>query len=134
VFNLHRVWADLRFADLTLDPSDRGPGCYAGDPRSANYGPFAIGSTSTLRSWLSMWGLETSQCGGAPHLARITVPSLVVQSMADRGVFPSDARAIYKALAAEDKTLELVTGEHYFETGGRDEVADLIADWITARA
>ena len=23
VFNLHRVWADLRFADLTLDPSDR---------------------------------------------------------------------------------------------------------------
>ena len=97
-FNLHRVWADLRFADLTLDPSDRRPGCYAGDPRGANYGPFAIGGTSTLRSWLSMWSLETSQCQGAPHLARITVPSLVVQSLADRGVFPSDAHAIHDAL------------------------------------
>jgi len=130
LFNLFRVWADLRFADLTIDPSDRAPGCYAGDPRGANYGPFAIGATSTLRSWLSMWSLAESQCQGAPHLARITVPSLVVQSLADRGVFPSDAQAIHDALAAEDKTLELVPGEHYFETGGRDEVADLVAAWI----
>ena len=36
--------------------------------------------------------------------------------------------------AATDKTLELVPGEHYFETGGRDAVADLITAWIeTAR-
>ena len=134
VFNLHRAWADLRFADLTLDPSDRLPGCYAGDPRGANYGPFAIGGTSTLRSWLSMWSLETSQCQGAPHLAKITMPSLVVQSLADRGVFPTDARALHDALATEDKALELVPGEHYFETGGRDEVADLLAAWIEAHS
>jgi hypothetical protein len=132
-FNLHRVWADLRFADLSLDPSERQAGCYAGDPKGANYGPFAIGGTSTLRAWLSMWSLETSQCQGAPHLARIRVPSLVVQSLADRGVFPSDAHAIHHALAADDKHLELVPGEHYFETGGRDEVADLLAAWIDAR-
>ena len=133
LFNIPRVWADLRFADLTLDPSDRKPGCYGGDPRGANYSPFGIGATSTLRSWLSMWSLETSQCQGAPHLARITVPSLVVQSTADRGVFPSDATAILQALAAPDKTLELVPGEHYFEDGGRDEVADLVAAWIADR-
>ena len=133
-FNLHRVWADLRFEDLSLDPSDRRRGCYAGDARGANYGPFAIGGTSTLRSWLSMWSLEASQCRGAPHLARITVPSLVVQSTADRGVFPSDAHAIVDALGAADKALELVPGEHYFEDGGRPEVADLLNAWITARA
>ncbi len=133
VFNVHRVWADLRFADLTLDPSERKAGCYAGDPKGANFGPFAIGGTSSLRSWLSMWSLEASQCQGAPHLARIEVPSLVVQSLADRGVFPSDAQAIFDALAAPDKGLELVPGEHYFETGGRDEVADLIAAWIAGR-
>ena len=109
-------------------------GCYAGDPRGANFGPFAIGGTSTLRSWLSMWSLETSQCRGAPHLARITVPSLVVQSLADRGVFPSDAHAIHDALAAEDKTLELVPGEHYFEDTGPAEVADLVAAWIQSRS
>lgn len=133
VFTVHRGWADLRFADLALDPSDRLPGCYAGDPRTANYGPFAIGGTSTLRSWLSMWSLRTSQCTGGPHLGRITVPSLVVQSLADRGVFPSDAHAIHGALAAEDRTLELVPGEHYFETGGREAVADLLTAWIGAR-
>ena len=133
VFNLHRVWADLRFADLSLDPSDRVAGCYAGDPRGANFGPFAIGGTSTLRSWLSMWSLETSQCRGAPHLERIAVPSLVVQSLADRGVFPSDALAIRDALAAPDKTLELLPGEHYFEDTGPTQVADLIAGWIAER-
>jgi pimeloyl-ACP methyl ester carboxylesterase len=133
LFNVFRVWADLRFADLTIDPSDRKPGCYAGDPRAASFGPFAIGGTSTLRSWLSMWSLETSQCRGAPHLERITVPSLVVQSLADRGVFPSDAHAIHDALASKDKSLELVPGEHYFEDTGPDQVADLLAAWIHAR-
>jgi pimeloyl-ACP methyl ester carboxylesterase len=133
VFNLHRVWADLRFADLSIDPSDRRAGCYAGDPRAASYGPFAIGGTSTLRSWLSMWSLQTSSCRGAPHLARIGVPSLVVQSLADRGVFPSDAAAIHDALAAEDKALELLPGEHYFEDTGPNEVADLLSAWIRAR-
>jgi esterase/lipase len=81
-----------------------------------------------------MWSLESSQCRGAPHLAKIATPSLVVQSLADRGVFPSDAHAIHDALtASDDRSLELVPGEHYFETGGRDEVADLVAAWITAR-
>lgn len=134
VFNVHRVWADLRFLDLTLDPSERRAGCYAGDPRAASYGPFAIGGTSTLRTWLSMWSLESSQCRGAPHLARIEVPSLVVQSTGDRGVFPSDAAAIVQALGATDKQLQLVPGEHYFEDGGRPEVADLLAGWIADRS
>jgi pimeloyl-ACP methyl ester carboxylesterase len=130
LFNVHRVWADLRFTDLTLDPSDRSVGCYQGDARRANYGPLGIGRTSTLRSWLSMWSLRHSQCRGAPHLARITVPSLVVQSRADRGVYPSDARAIHAALGAADKELHLVAGEHYFEDGGRADVAELIAAWV----
>jgi pimeloyl-ACP methyl ester carboxylesterase len=129
VFNLHRVWADLRFVDLSLDPSDRVAGCYLGDPRRANYGPLGLGHTSTLRSWLSMWSLDESECRGGPHLQRIDVPALVVQSTADRGVFPSDARTIFEEVGTDAKTLELVPGEHYFETGGRDDVADLIAAW-----
>lgn len=130
VFSLHRVFADPRFTDLSLDPSDRKIGCYAGDARWANYSPFGVGRMSTLRSWLSMWSLAESQCTGSQHLPRVTVPSLVVQSLADRGVFPSDARAIHAALGATDKRLELVPGEHYFEDGGRDDVADLIAGWL----
>ena len=49
---------------------------------------------STLRTWLSMWSLRTSQCIAAPHLARITVPSLVVHATADACVYESDARAL----------------------------------------
>ncbi len=58
--------------DPSIEPSDRRPNwCYLGDPMRANYGVFGVGTVSTLRSWLSMWSLRTSQCTAAPHLARI---------------------------------------------------------------
>jgi pimeloyl-ACP methyl ester carboxylesterase len=135
MFVINRLWADLRFLDLGIDPSDRAPGCYWGDPRNANYGSFGLATCCTLRSWLSMWSLETAQCRGAAHLRNIRVPSLVVQSTGDQGVFPSDARAIFDSLGAEDKSLELVRGAHYFEADERafEDVLELIADWTTKR-
>ncbi len=136
LFPLFRTWADLRFLDPAIDPSARPcPGCYAGDPRVANRGPFGIGRASTLKTWLSMWSLETSPCQGAPQLAKLTVPALVVQSLADQGVFPSDARAIFEAVVAPDKTLEMIAGAHYFEDSEdrRRAAADLMAAWIVAR-
>lgn len=136
LFTVHRAWADLRFSDLTLDPSDRRRGCYAGNPRRANRGAWGLARASTLRTWLSMWSLAESPCRAALHLPSVRVPALVVQSLADRGVFPSDAHAIHDALgaAAGAKRLELVPGEHYFEDGTRDAVADLIAAWVASAA
>ncbi|MGH6870803.1 MAG: alpha/beta hydrolase [Rhizomicrobium sp.] len=137
IFPLFRTWADLRFMDPAIDPSDRPcPGCYAGPPWLANKLPFGIGRACTLRAWLSMWSLETSRCSGAGQLARLTVPALVVQSMGDMGVFPSDARAIFEALAAPDKTLQFLPGAHYFEDkpDHRTRAADLMADWIASHA
>ena len=83
-----------------------------------------------------MWSLRDSQCRGAPHLKRIRVPALTIQSMADTGVFPSDARAIHDAIGAKDKTLEFITGDHYLEnpSTARDHVADLISAWIAKRS
>lgn len=136
-FNLHRVWADLRMVDPSLDPSDRPPDqCYLGNPRAANYGPYGIGSSNTLRTWLSMWSLRTSHCRGEPHLRRITVPSLVIQSTGDTGIFPSDAKRIYESLALSDKQLHMVQGDHYLVTppDAREAVADLIAAWLRERA
>ena len=87
--------------DPAIEPSDRRPNwCYLGEPLKANYGVFGVGSLSTLRAWLSMWSLRTSQCTAAPHLARITVPSLVVHASADACVYDSDARALFDALAS----------------------------------
>ena len=136
LFILPRTWADLRFVDATLDPSDRPvPYCYRGDPRQANSGVTGVGAINTLRSWLNMWSLETSQCRSELHLARLTMPALVIQATGDSGVFPSDADTIYRQIAAQDKTRVDIKGEHYFRDrpGGRDEVASVIADWIAPR-
>ena len=136
-FNLHRVWADLRMVDPSIDPSERPANqCYLGSPRTANYGPYGIGSANTLRTWLSMWSLKTSHCRGEPHLRRITVPALVIQSTGDTGIFPSDATRIHEALASSDKRLEMIQGDHYLMTppGAREAVADLISGWVGERA
>ena len=133
VFTLPRTWADLRFLDASIDPSDRAIGrCYAGDPKRANYSPFGIGHSCTLRTWLSMWSLEQSQCRGVPHLERIVAPALVLQSRGDTGVFPSDAELIFASLASESKRLDWLEGDHYLQTPSRarEAVADRIADWL----
>jgi len=135
LFTLYRTWADLRMIDPSIEPSDRRPNwCYLGEPVKANYGVFGIGTLSTLRSWLSMWSLRTSQCIAAPHLARITVPSLVIHAAADTGVYESDARALFGALAAPDKRMETITADHYLldPPAARPEAADLIAAWLSA--
>jgi pimeloyl-ACP methyl ester carboxylesterase len=132
LFTVARSWADLRMIDPAIEPSDRKPNwCYLGEPVKANYGVFGVGTVSTLRTWLSMWSLRTSQCIAAPHLARVTVPSLVVHATADACVYGSDARALYDSLAAADKTLEFVKADHYLlePAGVRDQAADLIAAW-----
>jgi pimeloyl-ACP methyl ester carboxylesterase len=137
LFTVFRSWADLRMIDPSVEPSDRKPNwCYLGDPKRANYGVFGVGTVSTLRSWLSMWSLRTSQCIAAPHLARITVPSLVVHATADACVYASDAHALHAALAAPDKSLEFIKADHYLQDpeGARDQAADLIAGWLAARA
>ena len=83
-----------------------------------------------------MWSLETSKCQGGPQLAKIDLPALVVQSTADMGVFPSDARGIHAALAARTRRLELIPGAHYFEDSeaNRNAMVDLISAWIARRS
>lgn len=135
-FSVHRVWADPRYLDPSLDPSDRPLNqCYLGDPRRANRAPYNIAAHCTLRTWLSMWSLQTSFCQGAPHLARITLPSLVIQGTADTGVFPSDAHHIHDSLAGTDKQLHFIDGDHYLQqpADSRTVCADLVASWIAER-
>jgi fermentation-respiration switch protein FrsA (DUF1100 family) len=135
LFPLYRTWADLRFMDPAIDPSERPcPGCYRGDPAKTNKTP-GIGRANSLRTWLSMWSLAESKCNGREHLAKFSAPALVVQSTADMGVFPSDAKKIADAIGSKDKTLEMVPGAHYFEDSmpHRESVVDLMAQWINSR-
>ena len=135
LFPLFRAWADLRFMDGRIDPSDRvTPGCYRGDPAVANRG-FGLGRACTLRSWLAMWSLETSKCQGPEQLAKFAIPALVIQSRADQGVFLSDARKMFEAVGSLDKTVELIPGNHYLEDGPdyRHRAAQIIAEWLKTR-
>lgn len=135
LFPMFRCWGDLRCMDPAIDPSDRAPGrCYRGDPAVANRTP-SIGRANTLKTWLNMWSLETSPCQGAPHLSKFDTPALVVQGTADTGVFPSDARKIFDFIGSRDKSIELITGAHYFEDdlAHRDAAADLMAGWIAEK-
>lgn len=136
LFVVNRVWADPRFVDPTLDANERTPNtCYLGDPNRANRGIYGVGLVNSLRTWLSMWSLDDSQCQAAPHLARLRVPTLLIDAAGDSGVFPSDAEAILGAVAATDKTRLSLAGDHYFldRAGARDEVADAIAAWVAQR-
>ena len=136
LFTMTRTWADMRMIDGSLDPSDRKtPWCYLGDPARANTGVFGVGTVSTCRSRLNMWSLTDSDCRARPHLARLDVPMLVVQPSADSGVFPSQARDLFDAIASTDKRLETVPGDHYLldPPGDREDVADLIAGWVSER-
>jgi pimeloyl-ACP methyl ester carboxylesterase len=137
LFTVARTWADPRFADPSLDPSERPtPACYRGDPARANRSPEGIGMVNTLRTWLAMWSLEHSQCRSSEYLGRIGTPALVVQAAGDAGVFPTDAQAIFDGLAATDKRLVTLPGDHYFRgaSGEREGLADVLAAWVAERA
>lgn len=135
LFPVHRVWADPRFVDPTLDANDREPNtCYFGDPQRANRGVFGVGLVNSLRTWLSMWSLEHSQCQLHLHAPRLTVPTLLINASGDSGVFPSDAEAIMSGVAADDKTQVTLPGDHYFlNPGAREAVSDTITSWVEAR-
>ena len=133
LFVVNRVWADPRFVDPTIDPNDRPPNsCYLGDPKRANSGIYGVGLVNSLRTWLSMWSLDDSPCQAGPHLARLTVPTLLIEAAGDSGVFPSDGTAILDAVASTEKTRVTLDGDHYFlqPAGARDRVADTIAEWV----
>ncbi len=137
LFTVARLWADPRMVDASIDPNERPPNsCYLGDPRRADRSTWGIGQVNTLRAWLSMWSLETSPCRAEPHLARVTVPSLVVNADADSGVFPSDAQRIFDAIGTDDKRLVHAHGDHYLRKpeSARPNTADLIAEWARALA
>src|SRR3984957_11757290 len=134
-FSVTRTWADPRMVDPNIEPTKRQPNmCYAGVPAKANRSAYGIAAACTLRNWLGMWSLREAKPRAEPHLACITCPALVINAAADTGVFPSDARRIYDALASTDKAQVSIDSDHYFTTpGARTEQADTIAGWITKR-
>lgn len=135
-FIVYRTAADPRFLDMSIDPSDRTTGTYWGDARGANYQAGGLARFTTLRSWLSQWGTDTSNALADKHIVHCSVPLLVIQSTADQGVFSSDVQLVYEAATVRDKQLRWLQGGTHFLIGQPDltsEMFQIIDDWLRER-
>ena len=136
-FITHRTLADPRFLDATLDPNDRRIGwCYLGNPETANTGPVGLARFSTLRSWLSQWSIDDSNCNGIDCASRLSVPVLVIENSADDAVPQPHARRVFDAAVSKDKTYKLIDGATHYYVGQPEklnQVTVMTLDWLAER-
>lgn len=136
-FVVHGTMADPRWLDPTLDPNDRTPGrCYLGDPRLINDAPGGLGRYSSLRSWLSQWGIDTSMADGPACARDCHVPTLVIGNSADDACTPSHTDRLFDSVAAADRTKVTIAGAtHYYAGQPRqlDEAVQTILGWLSDR-
>lgn len=133
-FVVHGTMADVRWTDPTQDPSDRRPyECYLGEPRIANDGPVGLARFTTLRSWLSQWGYDTSNATGLGNAVRISCPVLVINNTADLACTPSHARRLFDAVGHDRKEYrDIVGADHYYieRSDLLPEAVAVCSDWL----
>lgn len=136
-FTVQGTMADVRWTDPAQDPSDRRPyECYLGTPRIANDGPVGLARFTTLRSWLSQWGYDTTNANGLVNAARISCPVLVINNTADLACTPSHARRLFEAVGHEDKEYrDIVGADHYYieRPDLLPEAVQTVSDWIARK-
>ncbi|WP_205717676.1 serine aminopeptidase domain-containing protein [Actinomadura soli] len=135
-FLVHGTVADPRFLDTSLDASDRKPGTLWGPAVTSNLLPATLGHHTSLRSWLSQWSVDDSNCDGPYHLARTHLPTLVMYGTADQVCFPSHARSMYEAIPHDDRRLVPVEGGNHYLQGQPDliaYVADTLVGWLETK-
>jgi pimeloyl-ACP methyl ester carboxylesterase len=115
-FTVHGTMANVCWTDPTQEPSDRRPyTCYLGEPRIANDGPVGLARFTTLRSWLSQWGFDTTNADGLGNAARISCPVLVINNTADLACTPSHAARLFEAVSHGSKAYRDIQGaDHYY--------------------
>jgi len=137
---IHRTCANLAYADLSIDPSDRPVGTLLGpDPLAANYRLGGFASVMTPEGWLSTWSGLSSRANVLENIKAIRDPLLIISFTQDTGILPHDAEMPFALSPSPDKQLVRVEASHYctrseppFDAPMR-EVAGLIADWLDAR-
>ncbi len=137
---IYRTNADLKFTDLSIDPSDRH---VQANPEQANYARGGRAQIMTPRGFLSTWSGLSSRMVTDDNLAKVTVPTLMVVGTADSTCCGIDYyKTSYAASIAKDKQLIWIKGgDHSLvptepTAGGRDtqaEGARAILDWLRPR-
>lgn len=140
VMVVHRTDADLRATDLSLDPNRRPYGSLFGRrPDLGNFGFTGFGRITTPSAWLSTWSATTSRANFVQNVRGVISPSLLIELTGDQACFPSDARTMYGALSAADKTHVRVAGTHFGgpiapgEPTGTELSAQHVGRWLGER-
>jgi len=138
---VYRTDASIAFTDLSIFPSKRVVGTFlALDTQMLNYFRQNIGSYKTPRAWLSASCELTSNSNLRKSLPHISVPTLVVNFTADRGVYPDDGEEMLALSASDDKQLHFFDADHFAlpvdglgDPDPRGSVAKLLSSWLRER-
>ena len=143
MMTVYRTWADLRYMDLTLDASDRVVGDNSGTtPWIANYTRPPTPAYINPRAFLSSRSSLSSNAVTVHNIAKVTVPTLIVQGTAHRAIYPSETQAIFEAAGAKDKKLVWIEGgDVSFRPSGpkagkgdqRQQSMDTVLSWMLER-
>ncbi len=143
MMTIYRTWADLRYMDLAIDPSDRIMGNNAGTtPWLANYSQSPTPGYISPRAFLSSRSSHSSHASMLKNIAKVQVPTLIVQGTAMRAIYPSDTKAILEAAGATDKKLVWIEGgDVSFRPSGpkagkgdqRQQQIDAVLSWMLER-
>ncbi|GAA1518648.1 alpha/beta hydrolase [Nocardioides humi] len=125
-FVVQGTMADPRWLDGAVDPNDRAPGSYLGDPRLVNDGPSALGRYTTTRSWLSQWSFDTAQVDAVDAAARVTKPVLILENSRDDACPPAHPKAIYEALPTAEKQYSVIEGANHYYSGQKKHLQSAI--------
>ena len=134
-FTVQGTMADPRWLDPTIDPNDRVPGSsYLGDPRRANTSPAGLARFTTARGWLSQWSLERAQFDAVESARSISKPVLCIYNTCDNACPTSHTRAIFDAVAHDDRELVAIEGANHYFTGESqrsrlEEAVATVVDW-----
>jgi len=143
MMTIYRTWADLRYMDLGIDPSDRTVGENSGTtPWLANYSRSPTPGYISPRAFLSTRSSISSNAVSVENLPKVRVPLLIVQGTAHRAIYPSETKALFEAAGSEDKELVwIVGGDVSFNPSGpkagkgdqRQQSTDAMVSWMLER-
>jgi hypothetical protein len=140
VMTIYRTDADLRSVDLSIDPNERPYGSLFGQrPDRGNYRLAGFARVTTPAAWLSTWSGTQSHANFLRNAAAVASPTLLIELTGDQACFPADARAMYAAIGATDKTHVRAPGLHFGQAlrpgapTGIELAAQHIGRWVAER-
>lgn len=141
VMVVYRTMANLHYVDNSLDPSERGYGSlFSERPDLMNFQYVGFGRIVTPAAWLSTWSGLSSNADFCRNVASIKAPTLIVNATRDKEIYPAEAKKMFEASGAQDKTLLSVDAEHYFEPefGAKtapdvDKLMSQVVPWVLER-